>query len=66
MGSTAYAQEERDTSFTLMMNQDNFFGFYPSFNGLIELNDDIDFSFYGITWECLSKYDSEAFKRPMT
>lgn len=50
LGSTAQAQDERDTSFTLMMNQDNFFGFYPSFNGLVEINDNMDFSFYGILW----------------
>ena len=39
-----------DTSYTVLMNQDNFFGFYPSFNGLVEMNDDMDFSFYGILW----------------
>ena len=50
LGGNAQAEEERETSFTLMMNQDNFFGSYPSFNGLIELSEDMDFSFYGILW----------------
>lgn len=44
------AEDERDTSFSLLLNQDNFFGFYGSFNGLIELDEDTDFSFYGIQW----------------
>ena len=39
-----------DTSYSVLMNQDNFFGFYPSFNGLIEMNETTDFSFYGILW----------------
>jgi hypothetical protein len=32
------------------LNQDSFFGFYPTFNGLIPVSDNVDFSFYGILW----------------
>jgi len=42
--------EEPDDSFTVLLSQDAFFGFYPSFSGLIGLSDDVDFSFYGIMW----------------
>ncbi len=44
------AHAERENSYTLMMNQDSFFGFYPSFNGLLSVKEDFDFSFYGILW----------------
>ncbi|MEO0413000.1 MAG: DUF6733 family protein [Pseudomonadota bacterium] len=44
------AEEERETSFTVTMNQDSFFGFYPAFNGLVPVSDTMDFSFYGILW----------------
>jgi hypothetical protein len=50
LGLAVPASAERDTSFTALLSQDNFFGFYPSFNGLVEVNDKIDFSFYGIMW----------------
>jgi hypothetical protein len=40
----------RSDSFTVTINQDSFFGFYPSFNGLIPVSDNVDFSFYGILW----------------
>lgn len=46
----ASGPEERSDSFTVLLNQDAFFGFYPSFNGLIPIGDNIDFSFYGILW----------------
>ncbi|MEM9085965.1 MAG: DUF6733 family protein [Pseudomonadota bacterium] len=42
--------EKRSDSFSVLINQDSFFGFYPSFNGLIPIGDNIDFSFYGILW----------------
>ncbi len=48
VSQAAYA--EPDSSYTLMMNQDSFFGFYPSFNGLLAIDEDLDFSFYGILW----------------
>lgn len=40
----------RSDSFTVTLNQDSFFGFYPSFNGLIPVSENVDFSFYGILW----------------
>lgn len=40
----------REQSFTVMLSQDSFFGFYPSFNGLIPVSENMDFSFYGIMW----------------
>lgn len=40
----------RSDSFTVTLNQDSFFGFYPSFNGLIPVSETVDFSFYGILW----------------
>jgi hypothetical protein len=48
-GSAAGA-EAREDSYTVLLNQDSFFGFYPSFNGLIPISDNVDFSFYGIFW----------------
>lgn len=39
----------RDATYTVTLNQDNFFGFNPSFNGLVPVSDKVDFSFYG-TW----------------
>ena len=46
----AMAQEKRDASYTITLNQDSFFGFNPSFNGLVPVNDKVDFSFYGTFW----------------
>jgi len=40
----------REPSYTVTLNQDSFFGFYPAFNGLIPVNENMDFSFYGIFW----------------
>lgn len=40
----------RSDSFTVTLNQDSFFGFYPAFNGLIPVSENVDFSFYGIIW----------------
>ena len=40
----------RDERFSVVLNQDAFFGFYPTFNGLIPVGDNVDFSFYGIMW----------------
>lgn len=47
--------EKRNNSYTVMLNQDAFFGFYPTFNGLIggkpgSRAENIYFSFYGILW----------------
>ncbi|MDC8755286.1 hypothetical protein OIK40_11610 [Erythrobacter sp. sf7] len=40
----------RQETFTVTLNQDSFFGFYPAFNGLIPVSENVDFSFYGIIW----------------
>jgi len=44
------ADEGREDSYSIILNQDSFFGFYPSFNGLVPISDNVDFSFYGILW----------------
>lgn len=44
------APEKRDERFSVVLNQDSFFGFYPTFNGLIPVGDKVDLSFYGILW----------------
>ncbi|MDK2758215.1 MAG: hypothetical protein KYX66_15935 [Blastomonas fulva] len=49
MGSGANGTS-RQPSYTVTLNQDSFFGFYPAFNGLIPVNEKMDFSFYGIFW----------------
>lgn len=41
---------KRDERFSVVLNQDAFFGFYPTFNGLIPVGDNVDLSFYGILW----------------
>lgn len=40
----------RSESFTVVLNQDSFFGTYPSFNALIPVSDNVDLSVYGIMW----------------
>jgi hypothetical protein len=47
--STANAQEEK-SSFKVSLNSDQFFGFYPFFQGSYTLNPKVDFTFYGILW----------------
>ncbi|MBC2670834.1 DUF6733 family protein [Novosphingobium piscinae] len=41
---------QRKPSYTVALNQDSFFGFNPSFTGLIPVNDKMDLSFYGTFW----------------
>jgi len=53
MAAAAAAQgaaPERGERFSVVMNQDAFFGFYPTFNGLIPVGENVDLSFYGIMW----------------
>jgi hypothetical protein len=38
------------SSFTVKLNKDNFFGFYPSIAGTHGLKDNLDLSFYGTFW----------------
>lgn len=40
----------RSERFSVVLNQDAFFGFYPTFNGLIPVGENVDLSFYGIMW----------------
>lgn len=40
----------RSESFTVVLNQDSFFGFYPTFNALIPVGENVDLSVYGILW----------------
>lgn len=49
-GLIAIPAAARDAAYTVTLNQDSFFGFNPSFNGLIPANDKVDFSFYGTFW----------------
>ncbi|MEM1132633.1 MAG: DUF6733 family protein [Pseudomonadota bacterium] len=58
--AVAQGGSSRSESFSILLNQDSFFGFYPSFNGLIPIGDNIDFSFYGILWTN-SGFSSTAF-----
>lgn len=44
------AQEEKDMSFSFTLNSDQFFGFYPFFQGGVGVSDKVDFTFYGILW----------------
>jgi hypothetical protein len=46
------AQDSASTSFTVAMNQDNFFGFYPTFAGTYtpSKTSKVDFAFYGTLW----------------
>jgi hypothetical protein len=47
----ATAQETKPAaSFTVAVNQDNFFGFYPTFAGIYQVGKKTDFAFYGILW----------------
>jgi hypothetical protein len=48
---TATAQEEGENfSFAVSLNSDQFFGFYPFFQGAYSVSDNVDFTFYGIFW----------------
>lgn len=42
--------QERESSYTVALNQDSFFGFYPTFSGSIPTGEKTDFTFYGIFW----------------
>lgn len=47
----ANAQEEEEKfSFDVSLNSDQFFGFYPFFQGAYSINEKMDFTFYGILW----------------
>lgn len=44
------APAEDRASYTISMNQDTFFGFYPTFGAAYKVNDKIDWTTYGIFW----------------
>jgi hypothetical protein len=50
VAAAAQGAPARDERFSVVLNQDAFFGFYPTFNGLIPISDNVDLSFYGILW----------------
>lgn len=47
--STAYSQSD-EVDLTVTLNSDQFFGFYPFFQGSKPINEKVDFTFYGILW----------------
>lgn len=44
------AQEEDKLSLSVSLNSDQFFGFYPFIQGAAPINENLDFTFYGILW----------------
>jgi hypothetical protein len=44
------APDEDRASYTISMNQDTFFGFYPIFTSAYKVNDKVDWTTYGIFW----------------
>ncbi len=50
LAAAAQGPAQRDERFSVVLNQDSFFGFYPTFNGLIPVSENVDLSFYGIMW----------------
>jgi hypothetical protein len=50
VAAAAQGPAQRDERFSVVLNQDAFFGFYPTFNGLIPVSENVDLSFYGILW----------------
>ncbi|AQG79930.1 DUF6733 family protein [Spirosoma montaniterrae] len=47
---SAQAQTPRKSNYSISLNQDSFFGFYPTINGSLQLNSKTDWTFYGIFW----------------
>jgi hypothetical protein len=50
LAAAAQAAPKREESYSVVLNQDSFFGFYPTFNALIPVSDKMDLSVYGIMW----------------
>lgn len=48
--SFAQVEDENAFSFSVGLNQDAFFGFYPTVTGSYLLSEKVDFTFYGILW----------------
>jgi hypothetical protein len=45
-----FAQEEKQFNFSVALNSDQFFGFYPTFQGSYGFSDKAQLTFYGIHW----------------
>jgi len=50
VANVAFGQSEKKSSYVVGLNQDSFFGFYPTIAGNVGLNDKVDWTFYGIFW----------------
>ncbi|MBE7541703.1 MAG: hypothetical protein M9913_10260 [Bryobacteraceae bacterium] len=50
VASAQSAPDEDRASYTISMNQDTFFGFYPIFTSAYKVNDKVDWTTYGIFW----------------
>jgi hypothetical protein len=50
LAQSTMGPQKREPSFSVTLNQDSFFGFYPAFSGAMPVNDTMDFTFYGILW----------------
>ncbi len=48
--SSSFAQSEKEFDFGVTLNSDQFFGFYPTFQGSYGVSDQTAFTFYGILW----------------
>lgn len=46
----SFAQEEKEFNFSVTLNSDQFFGFYPAFQGSYGFTDKTALTFYGIHW----------------
>lgn len=46
----AFGQEQKKTTFSVALNQDTFFGFYPAVSGAYQMSDKLEWTFYGIFW----------------
>jgi hypothetical protein len=46
----SFAQDGDRFNMNVTLNSDQFFGFYPFFQGTYQLNEGLDFTFYGILW----------------
>lgn len=50
LSEMALAQEEKEFNFSVSLNSDQFFGFYPTFQGAYGFSDKAQLTFYGIHW----------------
>lgn len=50
IGSAGAENKEGDVRMDVTLNSDSFFGFYPTFQGGYGINEDLEFTMYGILW----------------